>query len=188
MKNSYWLWIIALIVVNAGWYVVSQQGAAQEINRPGADFSDSRDAELSSLVGSEVEYEIEHCFDSTNGGVYNASITVNQGSKTLYSWNGTTDEGCVTYSSTAEEGEIVVITYIEEGVEATTTLTTWPLKNAFTIGLVIFSIGTVVVAFGETFVRTIIKKKIDQEPLESTVQTSSFTEPSGIWQDPLRPN
>ena len=54
MKNSYWLWIIALIVVNAGWYVVSQQGAAQEINRPGADFSDSRDAELSSLVGSEV--------------------------------------------------------------------------------------------------------------------------------------
>ena len=156
MKNSYWLWIIALIVVNAGWYVVSQQGAAQEINRPGADVSDSRDAELSSLVGSEVEYEIEHCFDSTNGGVYNASITVNQGSKTLYSWNGTTDEGCVTYSSKAEEGEIVVITYIEEGVEATTTLTTWPLKNAFTIGLVIFSIGTVVVAFGDTCVRTII--------------------------------
>ena len=188
MKNSYWLWIIALIVVNAGWYVVSQQGAAQEINRPGADFSDSRDAELSSLVGSEVEYEIEHCFDSTNGGVYNASITVESESETLYSWEGTTDEGCITYSSTSSEGEIIVVTIIEEGVETTTTLTTWPLKSAFIIGLILFSLCTVAVAFGETFVRALVKKKMDQEPTNNSVKTDTFPESNGIWQDPVRPN
>ena len=82
---------------------------------------------------------------------------------------------------------IVLITYI---INFEISLEWWYglLTLSVTIGLVIFSIGTVVVAFGETFVRTIIKKKIDQEPLETTVQTSSFTEPSGIWQDPLRPN
>ena len=39
MKNNYWLWLVALILVNTGWYFVSQQSATQEINRPGADFS-----------------------------------------------------------------------------------------------------------------------------------------------------
>ena len=60
MKNNYWLWLVALILVNTGWYVVSQQSATQEINRPGADFSQSRDAELSSIIGNEIDYEIEN--------------------------------------------------------------------------------------------------------------------------------
>ena len=55
MKSSYYLWIIALVVVNTGWYTVSQQGATQEINRPGADFSESREGELSTRIGSEVD-------------------------------------------------------------------------------------------------------------------------------------
>ena len=69
MKKSYWLWVIALLVVNTGWYFVSEQSATQEINRPGADFEENREAELSSIVGSEIEYEIEHCFESLNGRV-----------------------------------------------------------------------------------------------------------------------
>tara|TARA_B000000441_G_C21562734_1_gene243923 strand:- start:42 stop:608 length:567 start_codon:yes stop_codon:yes gene_type:complete len=188
MKNSYYLWIIALIVVNTGWYAVSQQGAVQEINRPGADFSESREGELSTLIGSEVDFEIEHCFESINGGVYNATITVESESETLYSWEGTTDEGCITYSSTSGEGEIIVVTIIEEGVETTTTLTTWPMKSAFIIGLILFSLCTVAVAFGETFVRALVKKKMDQEPTSNSVKTDTFPESNGIWQDPVRPN
>ena len=45
-------------------------------------------------------------FESINGGVHNASITVESESEVLYSWEETTDEGCVTYSSTADRGEI----------------------------------------------------------------------------------
>ena len=52
---------------------------------------------------------------------------------------GRTDEGCITYSSTAGEGEIVVTTVVDEGVETTTTLTTWPMKGAFVTGLIVFS-------------------------------------------------
>ena len=188
MKNSYWLWIIALIVVNTGWYTVSQQGAVQEINRPGADFSETRKGELSTLFGSDVDYEIEHCFESINGGVYNASIIVETKSEVLYSWEGDTDEGCITYSSTAGEGEFVVITMIEEGVETTTTLTTWPMKSAFVLGLIIFSLCTVAVAFGESFVRAFVKKKIDQNHSIPKPKIDSFIESNGIWQDPVRPN
>ena len=60
MKNNYLLWLIALLVVNTGWYFVSQQSATQEINRPGADFEEIREADLSSIVGTEIDYEIEH--------------------------------------------------------------------------------------------------------------------------------
>ena len=188
MKNSYWLWIIALIVVNTGWYTVSQQGATQEINRPGADFSESREGELSTLIGSEVDYEIEHCFESINGGVHNASITVQSDSEVLYTWEGDTDDGCITYYSVAGEGKFVVTTIVDEGVETTTTLTTWPMKNAFLMGLILFSLCTVAVAFGETFVRTLVKKKIDQNHSTATPQIGSISQPSGIWQDPIRPN
>ena len=190
MKNNYWLWLVALILVNTGWYVVSQQSATQEINRPGADFSQSRDAELSSIIGDEIDYEIEHCFDSINGRVYNVSINIQQGSKTLYSWEGDTDDGCITYSSSAEEGDITVNTQIEEGVEVTTKLTTWPMKGSFILGLIVFSLGTVAVAFGETFVRHFIKKKMDEAissiELKETRDTATATD--GIWQDPIRPN
>ena len=188
MKNSYLLWRIALIVVNTGWYTVSQQGATQEINRPGADFSESREGELSTLIGSEVDYEIEHCFESINGGVHNASITVESESEVLYSWEGDTDEGCVTYSSTAGEGEIVVTTVVDEGVETTTTLTTWPMKGAFVTGLIVFSLCTVAVAFGETFARAFVKKKIEQNHSTAPPQIESFSQSNGIWQDPVRPN
>ena len=188
MKNSYWLWIIALIVVNTGWYAVSQQGAVQEINRPGADFSESREGKLSTLIGSEVDYEIEHCFESINGGVHNASITIESDSEVLYSWEGDTDEGCITYSSIAGEGEFVVITVVDEGVDTTTTMTTWPMKNAFVMGLILFSLCTVAVAFGETFVRALVKKKMDQEPTNNSVKTDTLPESNGIWQDPVRPN
>ena len=188
MKNSYWLWIIALIVVNTGWYAVSQQGAVQEINRPGADFSESREGKLSTIIGSEVDYEIEHCFESINGGVHNASITIESDSEVLYSWEGDTDEGCITYSSTAGEGEFVVITIVDEGVDTTTTMTTWPMKNAFVMGLILFSLCTVAVAFGETFVRALVKKKMEQTHSVNTPQIESFSQSNGIWQDPVRPN
>ena len=58
MKINHVLWIVAMLVVNSGWYVVSQQSASQEINRPGAEFSESRDADLTSIVGDESEYEL----------------------------------------------------------------------------------------------------------------------------------
>jgi len=186
--NNRWLWLIALIVVNSGWYIVSQQSATQEINRQGAEFSELREAELSSLLGGEVDYEIEHCFESINGGVYNASISVQQGSKTLYSWSGTTDEGCITFSSSAEEGEIIVVTQIEEGTQATASVTTWPIRDAFVIGVVLFSIATFIVAFGESFVRMLIKKKLDEVSLDATNQVQQDQpESNGIWQEPLRP-
>jgi len=187
MKNNYWLWLIALVLVNTGWYVVSQQSASQEINRPGADFSDSREAELSVMVGDELDYEIEHCFESINGGVYNVSINVQQGSNTLYTWEGDTDDGCVTFSSSADEGDIVVNTQIEEGVEVTTTLTTWPMKSAFVVGVVLFSLGTVAIAFGEKFVRFLIDRS-QKEESESIENQTHLSASNDIWQDPIRPN
>ena len=187
MKKNYLLWLIALLVVNTGWYFVSQQSATQEINRPGADFEGNREAELSSIVGKEIEYEIEHCFESLSGSVLSVNLSVEQGSETIYSWSGTTDDGCVVHSATADEGKIIVITNVEEGVETKTMVTTWPLKGAFVGGVVLFSIGTVAVAFGETYVRYVIKQRMDKPStaIKETIPTGTLT--SGIWQDPVIP-
>ena len=107
----------------------------------------------------------------------------------MYSWEGNTDDGCITHTSSAEEGDIVVNTEIEEGVEVTTKLTTWPMKNAFPIGVVLFSVGTIVVAFGETFVRYIINKFKDESADNQANEIGQNNSDIGeIWQDPLRPN
>ena len=188
MKKIQVLWLIALLVVNTGWYVVSQQSATQEINRPGADFSDNREAEINSLLGEDADFQIEYCFESINGGIYNVSIEVQQDSKTIHSWNGTTDDQCMEYKSSAKKGEIVILTQIEDGVEVTTNLLTWPLSNALVPGIVLFTIGTVALAFGESFIRKLIKKKLDSQSLESLPEPApSETIQTGIWQEPVRP-
>ena len=189
MKFNYVLWLLALVIVNSGWYVVSQKSATQEINRPGADFASEREASLSTLIGDESEYELEHCFDSVNGGIYNVSLQVVSESKILYEWNGTTDSDCISFSSSTKEGKITIFTEIEDGVEATANLQTWPLKSAMLPGMMIFSIGTVLLAFGETFFRKIIASRLQKVSTES--ESSETYSPnvvqSGIWQDPSRP-
>ena len=188
MKINYVLWLVAMLVVNTGWYVVSQQKASQEINRPGADFSESRDAELTSVAGDKSDYELEYCFDSVNGVVHNVSIEIMQSSETIFLWNGTTDGECMIHSSTTEDGEIVVITYAGDSVDVTTTLHTWPMKSALLPGIFIFSLATFLVAFTESVVRGVIKERMknsveskEAKPIEPPSATS------GIWQEPVRP-
>lgn len=189
MKNNYILWAIALVLVNSGWYIVSQQSASQEINRPGADFSESRDAELTSIVGDQSRYELEFCFDSVNGEVYDVSIEMKRGSESIYFWNGTTNDDCVTHSGTIDEGEVVVVTLADESVETTAKLYTWPMEEALVIGIILFSVGTIAVAYGERIVRKLIIKRL--EKLEAALPPESSIEPSvqdsGIWQEPVRP-
>ena len=189
MKKNRVLWFIALIIVNSGWYAVSQQSASQEINRPGADFSGAREAKIVALVGDSSDFEIEHCFTSINGAVHNASIRVELDSKVLYEWSGDTDDGCVTYSSESDEGTIVIFTEMEDGAESKTTLSTWPLKNALIPGMIIFSLGTLLVAYLETLVRVVIKKKIEKiDAMAIETTTEEVTPTNSIWQDPVRPN
>ncbi len=193
MKKNHILWLIALLIVNSGWYFISQQSAGQEINRPGADFSGEREAKIGSIIGSSVDYELEHCFDSINGGVYEASIKVEFESVVIYSWNGTTDDGCITFSSTSEEGTLLITTELEEGGETTTTLYTWPLKSAIIPGVVIFSIGTLIVAYGETSVRALLRKRLEKIEADEKAIVGELipNEPevptSLIWQEPKRP-
>ena len=141
--------------------------------------------------GGSVNYELEHCFASINGGVHEVSIKVESDSTVIYSWNGTTDDGCITYSAASDEGTLLIITELEDGAETTTTLYTWPLKSALLPGIVLFSIGTLVVAYGEITVRALITKKLEKIESEhkKTLQNADSTETStsAIWQDPMRP-
>jgi len=188
MKKNHTLWIIALIVVNSGWYIVTLQNASQEINRPGADFSEEREAEITAFIGDKSDYELVHCFESSNGGLYDVSIKIEMDSEILYSWNGTTNDDCMTFSSSSDEGTLTIITEIEEGVEATITFYTWPLKNALIPGFLVFSIGTLLLAYGETIVRSLIRKRLEETDaiaVEEIIEPEA--KPSTIWQDPVRP-
>ena len=98
-------------------------------------------------------------------------------------------DGCVTYSSDSDEGTLVVFTEMEDGAESKTTLVTWPLKSAFIPGMIIFSLGTLLVAYLETFVRAAIKKKIEKiDAMAIEATTEEVTPTNSIWQDPVRPN
>lgn len=191
MKRNHVLWILALLVINTGWYNLSKQGVNQEINRPGAEFAEVREANIGGLMGDEADFEIEHCFDSLNGGEYNVSIQVKQNALTLYDWNGTTDTDCIKFKSSSGKGEIKIITEIEDGVTSTTNVKTWPLENLTYLGIVIFSMMTGALAFAESFVRKYVIKKIGKNVPEKNPENppTGFTRSShtGIWQDPLRP-
>ena len=192
MKKNYILWILALLVINTGWYNLSKQSVNQEINRPGAEFSEVREANIGGLIGDEADFEIEHCFDSLNGGEYNVSIQVKQNTITLYEWNGTTENDCVKFKSSSGKGEIKIITEIEDGVTSTTNIKTWPLENLTYLGIVIFSVMTVTLAFAESFVRKYVVKKIENKtPVKNPEIAKSVithSPPTGIWQDPIKPN
>ena len=191
MKKNFILWVAALVVINTGWYNLSQQSVSQEINRPGADFAEIREAKIGGIIGDEADFEIKHCFESSNGGIYNVSIRIDQGTKTIYSWNGTTENDCVKFKSSSQKGEITIITQLEEGALATTNLKTWPFKEATYLGMIVFSLGMISIAYGESFVRKLIKKKIEKtiskKPVEIEANESSYSAPTGIWQDPLKP-
>ena len=187
MKTKVIIWTLALVIVNTGWFVISGQGAIQEINRPGADFAEEREANMVAVFSNEAEYEIEHCFTSNNGGTYNVSIKIESKSKVIYSWEGTTEDGCVSHSGDADVGEVTILTSIEDGVDAKASLETWPLKSTFIPGLFIFSILTVGVAYLEIFVRGHIIRKIEkiQEANVPEVTLNSMDD-NGIWQEPIR--
>ena len=188
MKNNLWVWVIALVIVNTGWYFVSQQGASQEINRPGADFSTSRNAAVSSFIGDTSELEVSHCFESTNGTKLNASVQIERDSKIIYKWEGTTDDGCIIEIIESEDGKLVIYTVVDEGVESTVTLVTWPLKSSFIPGVVLFSVLTIAVAYGEVFVKKAVKKKIEKATVveSETVSAEVHQDTSSIWQDPVK--
>ena len=193
MSRKLIVWIISLVIVNFGWVVISGQSVTQEINRPGADFSEERSAEFSSFQGDEVDVEVEHCFESINGVTYNVSLTIEQDGKEIYDWEGTTEDPCVIWASTESVGKVVFVTQIEEGVDVTTNLRLSPLSNSMVGGIAIFSLLTVLVAFGEAMFRGYIaerRKGKSNKPEESKSDSNqkfreSLTE--GIWQEPVRP-
>ena len=94
----------------------------------------------------------------------------------------------MTHFSTTDEGELVVITYVEDGVDVTTILHTWPMKSALLPGLFIFSLATILLAFIESVVRDVVKQKMKNtsEPID-TKPAELPEESSGIWQEPVRP-
>ena len=77
----------------------------------------------------------------------------------------------------------------DESVETTAKLYTWPMEEALVIGIILFSVGTILVAYGERIVRKLIIKRL--EKLEAALPPESSIEPSvqdsGIWQEPVRP-
>ena len=83
----------------------------------------------------------------------------------------------------------MIFTEMEDGAESETTLSTWPLKNALIPGMIIFSLGTLLVAYLETLVRVVIKKKIEKiDAMAIETTTDEVTPTNSIWQDPVRPN
>ena len=83
----------------------------------------------------------------------------------------------------------MIFTEMEDGAQSKTTLVTWPLKNTFIPGMIIFSLGTLFVAYLETLVRVVIKKKIEKiDAMAIEATTDEVAPTNSIWQDPVRPN
>ncbi|RZD40038.1 MAG: hypothetical protein CXT71_02390 [Methanobacteriota archaeon] len=189
LKKNQLMWVIALLIVNTGWIFLSGKMVPQEINRPGADFAENRAAELDPFFSDEIDYKIEYCFKSSNGVLLNYSLVIKQGSTVLFEDQGTTDDGCKTFSSTGKSGDLDFQTTVDSGIDSEVTLYTKPLGNVMWEGIFLFSIGTLVVAYLETGLRHKIKEKVDNrpQPKSSIPQELEPVQNEGIWQTPLRP-
>ena len=95
------------------------------------------------------------------------NLSIEQGSETIYSWSGTTEDGCVVHSATAEEGKITVVTMVEEGVRNKNISHDLATKRCiFWRSYFVFNWNSSL-AFGETFVRYIIAQRIEKTSIET---------------------
>ena len=196
------LWVVALLVINVIWWNVASNEASQQLNDRGFEFQPERQVSLQAVFGSDAELPISittefvHQDDPTRTENVSWKL-LDESSNVVLSWEGSTNE-VATFDAELPPGEYVLNTTAGENIVAIQHLDVAPFAPIATLGHVLLSLLLVVVAFGETAVRSFIAKRIEQTESKQSTPTEfrkarvgmpEFDGPDEVdespWRDPI---
>ena len=196
------MWVVALLIINIIWANVASNEASQQLNDRGFEFQEDRDVSLQAVFGSDSELpvtitsEFVHRDDPSRQANVSWRLIDASGNVVL-NWVGSTNEAA-SIDAELPPGEYTLNTTVEENVIAIQYLNVAPFAPIATIGHVLLSTLLVVLAFGESIVRTFITNRLEQsggkenKPKEFRKARIGMPEVEGVseaddspWRDPI---
>ncbi len=196
------MWVVALLIINIIWANVASNEASQQLNDRGCAFQEDRDVSRQADFGrdSELPVTITSEFVHRDDPSRQANVSwrlIDASGNVVLNWVGSTNEAA---SIDAEllPGEYTLNTTVEENVIAIQYLNVAPFAPIATMGHVLLSTLLVVLAFGESIVRTFITNRLEQsggkenKPKEFRKARIGMPEVEGVseaddspWRDPI---
>ena len=196
------MWVVALLIINIIWANVASNEASQQLNDRGFEFQEDRDVSLQAVFGSDSELpvtitsEFVHRDDPSRQANVSWRLIDASGNVVL-NWVGSTNEAALV-DAELPPGEYTLNTTVEENVIAIQYLNVAPFAPIATMGHVLLSTLLVVLAFGESIVRTFITNRLEQsggkenKPKEFRKARIGMPEVEGVneaddspWRDPI---
>ena len=196
------MWVVALLIINIIWANVASNEASQQLNDQGFEFQDDRDVSLQAVFGSDSELpvtitsEFVHRDDPSRQANVSWRLIDASGNVVL-NWVGSTNEA-VSIDAELPPGEYTLNTTVEENIIAIQYLNVAPFAPIATMGHILLSSLLVVLAFGESIVRTFITNRMEQsggkenKPKEFRKARIGMPEVEGVseaddspWRDPI---
>lgn len=196
------MWVVALLIINIIWANVASNEASQQLNDRGFEFQEDRDVSLQAVFGSDSELpvtitsEFVHRDDPSRQANVSWRLIDASGNVVL-NWVGSTNEAALV-DAELPPGEYTLNTTVEENVIAIQYLNVAPFAPLATMGHVLLSTLLVVLAFGESIVRTFITNRLEQsggkenKPKEFRKARIGMPEVEGVneaddspWRDPI---
>ncbi len=196
------MWVVALLIINIIWANVASNKASQQLNDRGFEFQEDRDVSLQAVFGSDSELpvtitsEFVHRDDPSRQANVSWRLIDASGNVVL-NWVGSTNEA-VSIDAELPPGEYTLNTTVEENIIAIQYLNVAPFAPISTMGHILLSSLLVVLAFGESIVRTFISNRMEQsggkenKPKEFRKARIGMPEVEGVseaddspWRDPI---
>ena len=196
------MWVVALLIINIIWANVASNEASQQLNDRGFEFEEDRDVSLQAVFGSDSELPVTITseFVHRDEPSRQANVSwrlIDASGNVVLNWVGSTNEA-VSIDANLPPGEYTLNTTIEENIIAIQYLNVAPFAPIATMGHVLLSTLLVVLAFGESIVRTFIAKRMKQsggkenKPKEFRKARIGMPEVEGVndadespWRDPI---
>ena len=196
------MWIVALLIINIIWANVASNKASQQLNDRGFEFQEDRDVSLKAVFGSDSKLPVtitsEFVHRDDPSGQANVSWRlIDASGNVVLNWVGSTNEAA-SIDAELPPGEYTLNTTVEENIIAIQYLDVAPFAPIATVGHILLSSLLVVLAFGESIVRTFITNRMEQsgvkenKPKEFRKARIGMPEVEGVndadespWRDPI---
>ena len=181
---------------------IASNEASQQLNDRGFEFQEDREVSLQAVFGSDsklpvtITSEFVHGDDPTRQADVSWRLIDSSGNVVL-NWAGSTNEAA-SIDAELPPGEYTLNTTVEENIIAIQYLDVAPFAPIAMLGHVLLSLLLVGLAFGETIVRTLIAKRVEQssgkenKPREFRKARIGMPEVEGVgeaddspWRDPI---
>lgn len=164
------LWALAVLVVNVTWGMVADGEAVRELNGPQQAFAEEVEIPLQGFLGAQGTIPVVLNADFNHLSDPEAAVGVSlveQSGHPVFAWNGTASDPAVSWSGELAPGTYLLKSSGPELVEADATLTLTPLVPVQIEGHALATLGLVVLAFCDAWVRRWLERRSPGGPVEA---------------------